>query len=379
VDESGVPFLDSGGKPVKRLLFSLAICSALLAFAASASAGDRSVVGAAYSISNAASGNQLAVYARSANGSLTPAGSVSAGGLGTGGGLASQGAVTVTDNGRTVLAVNPGSNSVAAFAVEPGGPRLLDTAPSGGIRPVSVAVHKQLVYVLNKNNVALATVSGFTLGKDGLTPIAGSTRVLNAGATDAAQVKFSPSGDLLVVTGRSSQRIDTFRVGDDGALSDLKSFDVAPGGTPFGFDFDNKGHLLVSLAGVGGSSGAASYDLAADGTVSTITAPIETGQRAACWLVASKNGRFAFVANAASSSVSTFAVSPAGELTFQGAVTIDGMTALDLALSENGHYLYVLAAGSRGIVAFEVGADGTLTHVDTETGVPAAAAGIAVR
>jgi len=373
------PFLDSGGKTVKRLLFSLAICSALLAFAAAATAGDRSAVGAAYSISNAASGNQLVVYARSASGSLSPAGSVFAGGLGTGGGLASQGAVTVTDNGRAVLAVNPGSNSVAAFAVEPGGPRLLNTAPSGGIRPVSVAVHEQLVYVLNKNNVALATVSGFTLGKDGLTPIAGSTRVLNAGATDAAQVKFAPSGNVLVVTGRSSQQIDTFRIGDDGRLSDLKSFDVAPGGTPFGFDFDNKGHLLVSLAGVGGSSGAASYDLAADGTVSTITAPIETGQRAACWLVASKNGRFAFVANAASSSVSTFAVSPSGELAFQGALAIDGMTALDLSLSENGRYLYVLAAGSRGIVAFDVGADGTLTHVDTQTGVPAAAAGIAVR
>src|SRR5215208_7224266 len=276
MDRSGVPFLDSGGKTVKRLLFSLAICSALLAFAAAATAGDRSAVGAAYSISNAASG------------SLSPAGSVFAGGIGTGGGLASQGAVTVTDNGRTVLAVNPGSNSVAAFAVEPGGPRLLNTAPSGGIRPVSVAVHEQLVYVLSKNNVALATVSGFTLGKDGLTAIAGSTRVLNAGATDAAQLKFAPSGNVLVVTGRSSQQIDTFRIGDDGRLSDLKSFDVAPGGTPFGFDFDNKGHLLVSLASVGGSSGAASYDLAADGTVSTITAPIETGQRAACWLVASK-------------------------------------------------------------------------------------------
>jgi 6-phosphogluconolactonase (cycloisomerase 2 family) len=54
------------------------------------------------------------------------------------------------------------------------------------------------------------------------------------------------------------------------------------------------------------------------------------------------------------------------------------LAALDLALSENGHYLYVLAAASRGIVAFEVGADGTLTHVDTATGIPAAAAGIAV-
>jgi hypothetical protein len=77
--------------------------------------------------------------------------------------------------------------------------------------------------------------------------------------------------------------------------------------------------------------------------------------------------------------VSTFAVSPSGELTFQGAVTIDGMTALDLALSENGRYLYVLAAGTHGLVTLDVGSDGTLTHVDTEADVPVAAAGIAVR
>ena len=363
---------------MKRVIF-LVLSMALLVVAASAAAGNGNAVGSAYTISNAASGNELVVYSRSSDGALTPAGSVPAGGLGTGGGLASQGAVTLTDDGRTVLAVNPGSNSVAAFAVGHAGPQLLNTAPSGGIRPVSVAVHKHLVYVLNKNNVALATVSGFTLGAGGLTPIAGSTRVLNAGATDAAQVRFSPRGDVLVVTGRSSNRIDTFLVGSDGTLSSLKTFDVAPGSTPFGFDFDNKGHLLVSLAGVGGTSGAASYALAGDGSISTITSPLETGQRAACWLVASKDGRYAFVANAASSSVSTFAVSPAGALTFLRAVTIDGMTPLDLGLSENGRYLYVLAAGSHGIVAFHVGADGTLTHVDTQPDVPPAAAGIAVR
>jgi 6-phosphogluconolactonase len=364
---------------VKRLLLFLTTFGALLAVAASAASGHRSSPGAAYSISNAASGNELVVYTRSADGSLTPAASVSSGGLGTGGGLASQGAVTLTRNGRFILAVNPGSNSVAAFAVGRSGPRLLNTAPSGGVRPVSVAVHKRLVYVLNKNNVALATVSGFRLDKHGLTPIAGSTRLLHDGAMDAAQVAFSPNGEVLVVTGRSSQRIDTFHVGADGLLSDLQSFGVAPGATPFGFDFDKKGNLLVSLAGVGGSSGAASYKLSSDGSLSTITAPIETGQRAACWLVTSKDGRYAFVANAASSSVSTFAVSPAGELTFQRAVTIDGMTALDLALSRDGRYLYVLAAGSHGIVAFDVGGDGTLTHVDTEANIPAAAAGIAVR
>jgi 6-phosphogluconolactonase len=364
---------------MKRLIF-LVITTALLVFAASAAAdGGSNVVGAAYTISNAASGNALVVYDRAAHGSLALAGSVSAGGLGTGGGLASQGAVTLTDHGHTVLAVNPGSNSVAAFAVRHDGPELLDTAPSGGIRPVSVAAHKHLVYVLNKNNAALATVSGFTLDKDGLTPIAGSTRFLHSGATDAGQVRFSRDGRTLVVTGRSTNRIDTFLVGRDGTLSDLKTFEVAPGATPFGFDFDNKGHLLVSLAGVGGSSGAASYDLAGDGSIATITAPIETGQRAACWLVASKDGRYAFVANAASSSVSTFAVSPAGELTFLRAATIDGMTALDLAQSHDGRYLYVLAAGTHGIVTFAIGNDGTLTHLNTQAGVPVAAAGIAVR
>ena len=364
---------------MRRLVRPFLALVALLVVTGSAAGQGSEAVGAAYTISNAAGGNALVVYSRAADGSLSFAGSVPSGGLGTGGGLASQGAVTVTDDGHTVLAVNPGSNSVAAFAVGPSGPRLLNTAPSGGIRPVSVAISKKIVYVLNKNNAALATVSGFRLDEEGLTPIAGSTRALNAGATDAAQVRFSPDGGVLVVTGRSSNRIDTFVVGNDGMLGDLKTFDVAPGGTPFGFDFDNKGHVLVSLAGVAGSSGAASYALGEDGTVSTITAPIATGQRAACWLVASKNGRYAFVANAASSSVSTFSVAPDGSIAFNGAVTIDGMTALDEALSQNDRYLYVLAAGSHGIVQFAVAEDGTLTPIGSQLNIPATAAGLAVR
>src|SRR5580765_4559523 len=202
--------------PMKRLTF-LVLTTALLVFAASAAAGRSSnVVGAAYTISNAANGNALVVYDRTSDGSLVAAGSVSTGGLGTGGRLASQGAVTLTDHGHTVLAVNPGSNSVAAFAIEHNGPELRNTAPSGGIRPVRVAARKHLVYVLNKNNAALATVSGFTLDNQGLTPIPGSTRNLHAGATDAGQVRFSRDGKTLVITGRSTNQIDTFLVGKDG-------------------------------------------------------------------------------------------------------------------------------------------------------------------
>ena len=123
---------------MKRLVLSLFSVVAVLV-AAGPPRPTPGAAGYAYTISNAAAGNELVVYKRADDGSLTPAGSVSAGGLGTGGGLASQGAVTLTDNGQIVLAVNPGSNSVAAFGIRHDGPGLLNTAPSGGIRPVSVA------------------------------------------------------------------------------------------------------------------------------------------------------------------------------------------------------------------------------------------------
>ena len=93
----------------------------------------------------------------------------------------------------------------------------------------------------------------------------------------------------------------------------------------------------------------------------------------------SKDGRFTFVANAAGASVSTFSVSPQGELAYLGTTTIPGMTPLDMAVSENGRTLYVLAAGSHGIVELSVAHDGSLTFAGTLPSIPATAAGIAVR
>src|SRR5262245_26093781 len=96
-------FSTQGMSPMNGLRLSLILGTIVLAFAASAAAGNGSnSVGAAYTISNAVAGNQLVVYSRSSDGSLAPAESVYAGGVGTGGGLASQGAVTVTPDGRSV-------------------------------------------------------------------------------------------------------------------------------------------------------------------------------------------------------------------------------------------------------------------------------------
>ena len=163
--------------------------------------------GAVYSLMNQASGNAVAVFDRSADGSFVAAGSVATGGTGTGAGLGSQGALTLSDDGRWLFAVNAGSNDVSAFRVSPQGISLTSRTTSGGTVPISVTVHGNLVYVLNAGGAG--NISGFTLDQQGiLAPLASSTRPLSASGVGPAQVSFSPDGRALVVTEKATSRID---------------------------------------------------------------------------------------------------------------------------------------------------------------------------
>ena len=134
--------------------------------------------GQVYAISNDPAGNALLVFDRAGDGALTAAAPMPTGGTGTGSGLGSQGSVAVSDRGDVVLAVNPGSDDVALFVEHDDELVLVDTEPSGGDLPTSVAVDGRNVYVLNAgvdNNI-----SGFRIGRDGLDPVDGSTQPLSA-------------------------------------------------------------------------------------------------------------------------------------------------------------------------------------------------------
>ena len=222
----------------------LGVVVAALALAAPALANDDP--GAVYALSNATSGNAVLVYARGADGSFSPSGSYATGGLGSGNGLGSQGAVTVSGNGRFVLAVNAGSNTISSFAVKSDGLELRDVEPSGGIRPTSVAERNGLVYALNAG--IPNAISGFRLDSKGeLTGIFGSTRPLAAAQTTPSQVAIAPNGDALVVTERATNSIMTWALDKDGVA--ISSAIYASGGNgPFGFAFGHRGVFVVSNA-----------------------------------------------------------------------------------------------------------------------------------
>ena len=332
--------------------------------------------GAVYALTNSPGGNAVVVYDRHADGSLAPAGSYPTGGNGSGAGLGSQGAVVVSDDQRLLFAVNAGSNSVSSFRIRPDGLELVDTAPSEGTLPTSVAFRGGLLYVLNAG--APNNVSGLTVSPQGrLTPLVGSTRPLSAASTNPAQVGFSDDGETLIVTERATNLIDTYWIDDGGYLTGPFPHPSA-GPTPFGFAVDKRNTVLVSEAGAGG--GASSYRVDRDGTLQTVSPAVVTGQAAACWAVVTKNGRYGYVINAGTGNISGFAIDTDGAISLLQANGVTGVTGgnpTDAAVSHNSQFLYVRVAALSQIAVFRIRSDGSLRPLPPLAGTPAGLAGLA--
>src|SRR3989442_9868185 len=98
-----------------------------------APANAQGVVGSVYIMSNSASGNQVIVYNRAADGSLTWKANYATNGLGINGLTGSnQGGLVLSDDGRWLIVANAGSNDISVFSVNHKGLTLTDKASSQG-------------------------------------------------------------------------------------------------------------------------------------------------------------------------------------------------------------------------------------------------------
>jgi 6-phosphogluconolactonase len=340
--------------------------------------------GDVYVLTNQPTGNAVMVFHRDAAGMLTFAGSFASGGNGFGSGpdpLGSQGAVVLGEDNRLLFAVNAGSNSISVFAVSGDSLTLLDTVSSGGIEPVSLTVRHDLVYVVNTGGTP--NISGFHIepGAKILAPLSGSTQNLPGGAAAApAEVAFNSDGSALLVTEKGTNLIDTFTVDDDGVAQPGVSF-PSNGATPFGFALGHNNVAVVSDAagGPSGTSALSSYEVDEDGNLEVITPALGDTQKAACWVVVTRNGRFAYTSNTASDTISSYTISEEGDLALMNVTAASGNIPLDMALSRNGRFLYARNAGNSAVTGFRVEANGSLTPVTRAAGLPAGAAGIAAR
>jgi 6-phosphogluconolactonase (cycloisomerase 2 family) len=361
-------------------------------------------MGAVYVASNKFSGNEIVSFLRFADGSLKPGPRVSTGGLGSGIGqlipndpLGSQASLVADQKKQLLFAVNAGSNEVSVFAAGGDGLTLTDRRSSRGVYPVSLALDKDILYVLNATSNSIA---GFTVDGRGhlselqtcqLPALPGvpqgpfaATQTQSAQpvfSQTAGQVGFSPDGRKLVVVSKEGPllegfpfgatlgngRIHVYDVDGRGALQNCghPTTTVRPlnrdgkGRTPFDFAWSAEGQLLLTeVFGVGTSptapgSAVSSFALGRDGSLTPISQSVGSGQVAVCWIVSS--GRYAFAANFLSDSISSYVSDKGLELANAQAATVGpGSQPSDMAVSNDGRFIYQLASGTSTIRPFAV-------------------------
>jgi 6-phosphogluconolactonase (cycloisomerase 2 family) len=334
---------------------------------------------------NELDGNRIVVFRRGRTGQLVRRGTFPTGGNGgiaTPGTesdrLASQGSLVLARRNKLLIAVNAGSDTVSTFKVRGEQLRLTGVVPSGGGFPASIAVHHDLVYVLNSGGTGI--VQGFTIRGHRLRPLSGSARSLGLAngdppdfLTSPGQVGFTPDGRKLIVTTKASgSKIDVFQVRRDGRLSAAPVMNASATPVPFAFTFTPAGRLASGEAAM---STLTTYVINADGTLADPRSQPD-GQMALCWIVRTRG--FYYVTNTGSDNISGFTVAPDGQPSLIGptgvvATTNDGP--IDMAVS--GRFLYAQTGSAGTVDGFRVNDDGTLTPVGVTTGLPVGQEGIA--
>lgn len=328
---------------------------------------------------NALDANRVVVLRRSASGKLSRLAAYPTRGKGSGVGeliprdpLGSQNALLLSEDGRWLFVVNPGSNQVSTFRVIDDFLLLTSVVGSGGAFPTSIALRGDTLYVMNAGGAS--NVVGFRLDRYGqLRRIAGSTRALLT-VTDQlgrqpnptnspAQVQFSPDGKFLVVADKNLSNppglLQVFQVRPDGSLSAHPVATPTTGPAPFGFTFDRNGHLFVTEVV---QSTVTSYRLNEDGTASTIT-ETPTGSGGTCWVDIA--GSFLYVSNTDHNDLSVLKTARDGRLTVLEPITGQGQEPIDVSVSGDGRWLHTLSSSAGTVRTFRIdAATGAITLTD---------------
>ena len=195
-----------------------------------------------------------------------------------------------------------------------------------------------------------------------------------------AQVAFGEDGRVRIVTAKATNKLSTYRVRRDGAI-EAPQVTASSGMTPFGFAVDRRGTVRVSeaLGGAVGASALSSYAFGHYGVQpQLISASVGSGQSAACWVVGTPNGRFAYTTNTASGNISAYAVERNGRAALAQAIAATTEAGpIDAAITPRGRSLFVLNGGGRSVQSFGISRDGQLQAQGRIDGLPVGANGLA--
>ncbi|KAJ7475858.1 hypothetical protein FB451DRAFT_1245038 [Mycena latifolia] len=376
---------------------------------AASQAAAKAAVGALYFITNEPAGNFVVAAAIGSDGKLTLRQATSSEGLGSHGApgdgpdpLFTQGAVKASAAGNIVATVNPGSNTLSLFSIDPNDPTNLEMISkpvgSGGEFPVSLAINSAGNMVCAVNGGFVNGVACYSVDKTkGLVPIANTVRSLKLNQTTPAtgpagsvsHVIFNEDNTQLIASVKGVPPtpgiLAVWDIAADGSLSeDFKAVQPATGGLlPFSMTvIPGKNAILATDAGIGADifdfSGGAAAGVAA-GKSSTL--PID-GQGATCWSSFSRQTGNFYVTDIGTAQITEINVDDNLKPTIvtqypqgNGTATIDN----DIATVGANDFMYVLAANATAVKVLSLNAPGKAAALQTlDIAGPAKAAGLTI-
>ena len=228
--------------------------------------------------------------------------------------------IKLTDDGRFLLAVNSGSNTIAVFRVEgdgrltmvPGSP-----FPSGGQTPVSIDIRGQYVYVVNKSQDPLhpptqaPNYTVFTMDNDGkLTMVPNSTVATTPGSSPAQALvsrddKFVFGADFLgFMVGAGTLR--SFTVNNaDGKITPVPGTPYAIPGQGGALGLWQHPSANVLYVGFPLQAKVGVYNIDATSGALTFQTAVDAGA-AACWIRTTRDGNRMYVLNSAENTISMY-------------------------------------------------------------------------
>ena len=257
-------------------------------------------------------------------------------------------------------------NGELLYVLNAGGAGACNVSPNVSGFQVDASGHMQAVTAAQAIYPGLPTGSGENCSGASATGFAGLT---GAPAADfvcglnppsfprsPAQVRFTPDGERLIVTVKGTNSIYIFPVDSAGRAGSptitTASLPALP--TYFAFTFDQNEHMFVaevfgsatSIPALGAGA-VSSFTITGAGVLQPISSHVGDGGTAACWIALEpRNGKYAYVSNNLSASISSYSVGANG-----GVALVNGMAAAasgpnDLATAQDGgaSFLYVLNA-----------------------------------
>ncbi len=346
--------------------------------------------GAAFAMTNATKKNEIVRYKRAADGTLTRVGTIATRGLGIGVDLDTQGPLRLSQDHKYLYAVNAGSDNVSVFRVN-GTKLTFQQKIYAGDEPTSLTINRNRLYVLD-GSVASNGIRGFKRGKDGkLTALKGSIQPLSSPIAVPGDIEFSPDGHLILVTEKTTANtlspaiaLDAFKVDRHGVAGPAKR-DRSHGVRPFSLAFNGNKQVLVAESFDASEERSAVSSYKVDGTKLAVNSgSVGNHQTDTCWIVVTKDGRYAYTANFGSGTISSYQIAGNGKVTLQqgAAATLPtGSQPVDLAQTDDSGYLYLLLRGAGAVAQFKIGPAGALVPLGTDKGgLPVAngASGLAV-